>query len=129
MSAPESASLRLDKWLWFARLARTRARAAQLCAAGGVTIGGVTITKSHHALRRGDWVTIELGRQRRRLQVLSLGVRRGPATEARLLYEEPEPPERINHPEAHWTPLLAEEPDPVEPLAPAPSLGKDAGHD
>lgn len=128
MSAPESPSLRLDKWLWFARLARSRARAAQLCAAGCIAIGDVTIAKPHHALRCGDWVTIALGRQRRRLKVLSLGARRGPAAEARRLYEEPAPPERIDEPAARWTPLLAEEPDPAA-LAPAPSLGKDADHD
>jgi ribosome-associated heat shock protein Hsp15 len=110
MSAPESfagASLRLDKWLWFARFARTRSLAAKLCAGGLVTIGGLAAPKPSHAVRVGDTIIVQQGRMRRRVTVLALGERRGPPTEARLLYLESEPPVALREAErAEWTPLV-----------------------
>jgi ribosome-associated heat shock protein Hsp15 len=100
-------TLRLDKFLWFARLARTRSAAARLCAAGCVAIAGVPALKPHHPVRVGDWITIEQGRCRRRLRVVALGERRTGAAEARLLYHEPEPAELI--PREPWISLLEEE--------------------
>jgi len=76
---PSPATLRLDKWLWFARLARTRSLAARLCTEGRVTVGGRDGVKPHHAIRVGDVVTVELPHLRRRLIVRALGERRGPA--------------------------------------------------
>jgi ribosome-associated heat shock protein Hsp15 len=104
------ASLRLDKFLWFARLTRTRSAAARLCLAGAVTVGGAIVAKPHHPVRVGDAVTLIHGRARRRLIVTALGERRGPAVEARRLYDEPEPPIPLpaNDLEA-WSPLLDEE--------------------
>ena len=99
--------LRLDKFLWFARLARTRSAAARLCAAGCVAIAGVPALKPHHPVRIGDWITIEQGLWRRRLRVMALGERRTGAAEAPLLYHEPEPPQPI--PRAPWIALLEEE--------------------
>jgi ribosome-associated heat shock protein Hsp15 len=81
-------SLRLDKWLWFARLARTRSLAAKLCAAGCVAVGSHVAAKPHHPIRVGDAVTMEMPRLRRVLIVRALGERRGPAVEARRLYDE-----------------------------------------
>jgi ribosome-associated heat shock protein Hsp15 len=81
-------SLRLDKWLWFARLARTRSLAAKLCAAGCVAVGGHAAAKPHHPVRVGDAVTMEMPRLRRVLIVRALGERRRPAAEARRLYDE-----------------------------------------
>jgi ribosome-associated heat shock protein Hsp15 len=100
-------SLRLDKWLWFARLAKTRSLAAKLCSNGLVTIGGAAVAKPGHLVRLGDVVTVEHGRAVRRVTVLALGNRRGPPAEARLLYAEPEPPRaRRDIDRAAWLPLL-----------------------
>ena len=102
-------TVRIDKWLWFARLARTRSLAARLCAAGLVSVGGAPVLKPHHPVRIGDHVAVARGRVRRRLVVQALGARRGPAAEARLLYHEPEPPLPLERIDPAWTPLLDEE--------------------
>jgi len=103
---PETASLRLDKWLWFARLARTRSLAAKLCLDGKITVGGTAGAKPHHPVRIGDAIVCD-GPARRRLLVRALGERRGPAVEARRLYDEPEAPVRVAAPP--WTSLFDEE--------------------
>ncbi len=105
----DGTSVRIDKWLWFARMAKTRSLAARLCAAGFVTVGGAIVTKPHHPVRVGEAVTVVQGRQRRSLVIQNLGVRRGPPPEARLLYDEPAPPTRIAPRDSAWTPLLDEE--------------------
>jgi ribosome-associated heat shock protein Hsp15 len=104
-----SPTLRLDKWLWFARMAKTRSLAAQLCAAGCVTIGGRDGIKPHHPVRVGDCVTVDLPRERRQLVVRALGVRRGPPAEARLLYDEPVPPVQHEKAVSEWVSVFAEE--------------------
>ena len=104
-----AASLRIDKWLWFARMARTRSLATRLCAAGLVSVAGAPALKPHHPVHVGDRVTVAQGKMRRRLIVLALGERRGPAAEARLLYDEPEPPARIERTDPTWTTLFDEE--------------------
>lgn len=100
-------TLRLDKFLWFARLARTRSAAARLCAEGRVAIAGITAFKPHQPVRVGDWITVEQGRWWRRVRVTALGERRGGAPEARELYHEPEPPQPIAR--EPWIALLEEE--------------------
>jgi ribosome-associated heat shock protein Hsp15 len=100
-------TVRLDRWLWFARMARTRSLAARLCAAGLVTLGG-TAQKPHHPVRVGDRIAVAQGRARRELVVLALGERRGSAPEARRLYDEPMPPVPLAAPEEAWTTLFAE---------------------
>jgi ribosome-associated heat shock protein Hsp15 len=86
--APERAKTRLDQWLWFARLAKSRSLAARLCAAGAVRLNGATVTKPNQSLRVGDVVAVPQGGLQRAVRVLGLGLRRGPASEARTLYEE-----------------------------------------
>jgi ribosome-associated heat shock protein Hsp15 len=86
------ATLRLDKWLWFARFCKSRALATKLCAAGKIRIGGTLVQKAHHAVRPGDVLTFPLGPHIRVIRILSLGTRRGPAVEARTLYEDLAPP-------------------------------------
>jgi ribosome-associated heat shock protein Hsp15 len=99
--------VRLDKWLCFARLARTRSLAARLCAEGAVTVSGATVVKPGHLVRIGDPLTVRQGRYLRRVTILGLGVRRGPPTEARLLYEETLAPVALRAAErAAWEPLL-----------------------
>ena len=100
-------TLRLDKFLWFARLARTRSAAARLCVEGRVAVAGIAAFKPHQPVRVGDWITLEQGRWRRRLRVTALGERRGDATDARWLYDEPEPPQPIAR--EPWAALLEEE--------------------
>jgi ribosome-associated heat shock protein Hsp15 len=79
---------RLDKWLWFARFCKSRTLASKLCAAGKVRIGGELVHKAHYLVRPGDVLTFPQGPQIRVVRVVQLGARRGPATEARTLYED-----------------------------------------
>ena len=81
--------LRIDKWLWFARFCKSRSLAAAWCVGGEVTLNGAVVTKPAQLLRPGDVLVIPAGPRRRRMvRVLALGARRGPASEARILYEE-----------------------------------------
>jgi ribosome-associated heat shock protein Hsp15 len=89
----QGTSLRLDKWLWHARFARTRSLAAKLVSEARFRINGNPTEKAHHAVRPGDVLTFPLGRHIRVIKVLALGTRRGPAPEARTLYEDLEPPQ------------------------------------
>lgn len=103
------AGIRIDKWLWFARMAKTRSLAARFCEAGRISVGGTPVLKPHHRVRVGDRVSVTQGRARRGLVVMALGVRRGPAEEARRLYDEPAPPVPVASNDPPWTPLLDEE--------------------
>jgi ribosome-associated heat shock protein Hsp15 len=91
--APAAGRQRLDKWLWFARLVRTRTLAQKLAAAGRVRINRVRTDSPSHAIRIGDVLTVTLESGVRVLKVLDTGERRGPAPEARLLYDDLAPPE------------------------------------
>ena len=82
------AALRMDKWLWQARFFKTRALGAQICTAGRVRVDGIKINKAHFLVRPGHVLTFPQGRRIRVVRVLALGVRRGPAKEAVLLYED-----------------------------------------
>jgi ribosome-associated heat shock protein Hsp15 len=79
---------RLDKYLWFARVTKTRALAAKLVSGGQVRINAERVTSPSKAVAPGDVLTITLERAIRVLKVLQPGSRRGPYEEARLLYEE-----------------------------------------
>ena len=105
-AAPERVKTRLDQWLWFARFVKSRSLAARLCAAGAVTINGSTVTKPNQAVRVGDIVIVSQSGWRRTVRVCGLGVRRGPASEARLLYEEQAAPLRLSAVPSDWIPLL-----------------------
>lgn len=85
-------SLRLDKWLWFARFFKTRSLATAMCNAGRLRVGGNVINKAHHKIRPGDVLTFPQGRHIRVVKVLALAARRGPAREAQALYEDLNPP-------------------------------------
>jgi ribosome-associated heat shock protein Hsp15 len=79
--------LRLDKWLWAARFFRTRSLAQQAIDSGRVTLNDQRI-KPSHVLRISDLVSVRIGELAWRIQVKALSQRRGPASEARKLYEE-----------------------------------------
>jgi ribosome-associated heat shock protein Hsp15 len=87
-----AASLRLDKWLWYARFCKTRSLATKLCQSGQIRIAGSHVTKAHQPIRTGDVLTFPLGRAIRVVRILALGVRRGPVAEARRLYDDLTPP-------------------------------------
>lgn len=81
-------ALRLDKWLWHARFIRHRDLAEDLVAARRVRLNEQLVTKTHQLVRPGDVITLTDPRRLRVLRVQALGERRGPAAEARDLYEE-----------------------------------------
>ena len=105
----EAANRRLDQWLWFARLVKSRSLAARLVAEGCVALNGALAGKANRPVAIGDEIEFALGRCRRRVQVLDLGARRGPAREARLLYREIVPPARLPRVPPGWVPLLADD--------------------
>jgi ribosome-associated heat shock protein Hsp15 len=86
-------SVRLDKWLWAARVFKTRGVAAEACDGGKVDVNDQA-AKPAKALRPGDLVRVSLPQGRRRiLKVAALGERRGSATVARTMFEDLTPPE------------------------------------
>lgn len=84
----KDASLRLDKWLWFARFCKSRALAQRLIERGQVNLNGAVVEKIAAGVRPGDKLEITIGATRRRLVVKDVTDHRGPAPEARMLYEE-----------------------------------------
>lgn len=104
--AIETSTRRLDQWLWFARLAKSRSLAGRLCAAGAVTLNGIVVRKPNHLVRISDAITAPQGAYRRTVRILALGWRRGPAAEAQLLYEEIATPARLSELAPAWQPLL-----------------------
>ena len=86
--APAGERQRLDKWLWFARVVKTRALAAKLVTSGHVRLNSVRAAGPDKPVRPGDVLTIALERQVRVLKVVAPGERRGPYEEARHLYED-----------------------------------------
>lgn len=81
-------AIRLDKWLFQARLFKTRGLAAARIEGGGVRLNGRPCRKAGHVLRIGDQLTLPAHGRVMELRVLALGDRRGPASEARLLYQD-----------------------------------------
>lgn len=84
--------LRLDKWLWFARVVKSRTLAAGLVEGGKVRLNRERTTKPSQTVRVGDVLTIAVGPRIRVLEVVAIGSRRGPATEAQALYVDRSPP-------------------------------------
>ncbi|HQT72681.1 MAG: heat-shock protein [Acidiphilium sp. 37-67-22] len=93
MSPPEPAGgedaawQRLDKFLFLARFVKTRGVAVRLVAAGGVRINRQVTEKPHAKLRPGDVLTLSLSQGVHVVRVVTFAARRGPAAEARRLYE------------------------------------------
>ena len=97
---------RIDKWLWHARVVRTRTAAAALADSGHVRVNGQRIDAASRAVKAGDVVTVALDRAVRVLKVLGFAERRGDADAARVLVED-------------LTPALDQ---PREPVSPAPAV-------
>jgi len=86
--APHAAGTqRIDKWLWFARILKSRTMAAQLVTEGKVRVNRVKATKPSQTVRVGDVLTVSLRGRIDILRVLAPGERRGPPEEASRLYE------------------------------------------
>ena len=81
--------MRLDKWLWAARFFKTRSLAQQAVAGGRVQLNGDR-TKPAHMVKAGDMVVVRVGDWRWEVKVKALSDKRGPAEEARKLYDETE---------------------------------------
>ena len=84
--AAESGRQRIDKWLWHARMVRTRSDAAALTESGHVRVNGARVRAPSHPLRVGDVVTVALDRSVKLLRVEGFCERRSDAERARMLY-------------------------------------------
>ena len=84
---PPDDRIRVDKWLWAARLLKTRALAADAVKAGRVKVNGVA-AKPSKEVGPGDRLELRTGPVRMDVLVHSVAPRRGPASEAAKLYEE-----------------------------------------
>lgn len=83
--------MRVDKWLWAARFFKTRSLAAQACAGGKVDVNGEA-AKPARLVRPGDLVRVTLPDGRRLARVRALSAQRGPAAQARALWDDLTPP-------------------------------------
>lgn len=91
-AAGEPGGQRLDKWLWFARVLKSRTLAATAVTEGRVRVNRVKVTKPAQIVKPGDVLTIALREKVLVLRLCLPGQRRGPPPEARLLYEDLTPP-------------------------------------
>ena len=83
---------KFDKWLWFARVVKSRTLAAGLVEGGKVRVNRERTTKPSQNVRVGDVLTVAVGPRIRILEVAAIGTRRGPAAEAQALYVDRSPP-------------------------------------
>jgi len=79
---------RIDQWLWFARIVKSRTLAQDLITRGKVRLNRSRVEKTSQSVKSGDVLTLSLGPKVRIVQVVTHGVRRGPAPEATRLYLE-----------------------------------------
>lgn len=124
-ASAEVSGRRLDQWLWFARLVKSRSRAARLCTTGAVKVNQVTLKKADQLVRIGDTIVVPQGIFRRTVRVLGLGARRGRAAEAQLLYDEVDAPVRLGDLNRVWQPLLMGEDDPQDDISSSPCNNSD----
>jgi ribosome-associated heat shock protein Hsp15 len=98
---------RIDKWLWHARVLRTRSAAAELVTSGHVRLNSERVTASSRLVRADDVITIALDRQVRILKVTGFAERRGDAEAGRALYDDLTP---LPSPAAELPGIAAREP-------------------
>lgn len=84
-------SQRIDKWLFFARVVKSRSLGAKLAQSGRVRRNGQKLEQASDSVRSGDTLTITMERRILVYRVLLSGTRRGPAEEAQMLYEDMSP--------------------------------------
>ena len=88
MTVKSNETIRIDKWLWFARFFKNRALSARIISQGKVRLNGKRISKPSTTLKKGDALTFSQGNILRLVKVVELGKRRGPFREAVSLYDE-----------------------------------------
>jgi len=86
--------IRVDKWLWHARFFKSRTLAAKLAGSGKLRINREVLRKPGAAVKSGDVLTFPKGTDIRVIEILALGERRGPVSEAQGLYKDLCPPQR-----------------------------------
>ena len=92
----QNEKLRVDKWLWHARFFKTRTLAAKVVTGGHLRVNSRKAEKSSTCVVAGDVLTFAQERRIRVIKVIALGTRRGPASEAQLLYEDLSPPQEYD---------------------------------
>lgn len=96
---PDAAQkLRLDKWLWQARFFKSRSLAAELIEAGSVRVNGTRVSRPGRDIMAGDVLTFPQGARIRVIRITALGLRRGPAPEAQMLFLDLEPDASVPDP-------------------------------
>ena len=88
MTITTAGKQRLDKWIWFARVVKTRALAAKLVSEGHVRVNAQRVDAAAKPVGPGDVLTIALDSRILVLRIVAAGTRRGPFSEARLLFED-----------------------------------------
>jgi ribosome-associated heat shock protein Hsp15 len=88
MNEASQARQRIDKWLWFARIVKSRTLAAKLVSEGHIRVNATRIETPAKSVGPGDVLTIALEREVKVLRILANSDRRGPYSEARLLYDD-----------------------------------------
>jgi len=101
------ATIRVDKWLWYARFFKTRGLATKCVAGGQLRVNGDRVSKPSFAVGAGDTLTFPQARQIRVVRICAPGNRRGPAPEAQALYDD-----------------LTPDPDPAEKSVPVRRSGR-----
>ncbi|SFJ78112.1 ribosome-associated heat shock protein Hsp15 [Sphingomonas sp. NFR04] len=81
-------AMRLDRYLWYARIVKTRSAAQALCEKGLLRIDGRRVERSAASVRVGSILAFPIQGKVRVLRVEALPIRRGPPGEARLCYED-----------------------------------------
>jgi len=84
--------MRLDKFLWFVRITKTRALAQEVAAAGHMRIDGRVIDRAHSSVRVGNVLSFPLHGRVRIIRIEALPERRGPPPEAQACYTDLSPP-------------------------------------
>ncbi len=79
---------RIDKWLWHARVVRTRGAAASLADSGYVRVNGQRVRAASRVVHTGDVITVALTQTVRVLKVRGFAERRGPGGSGATLYED-----------------------------------------
>ncbi len=81
-------ALRIDKYLWFTHLAKSRSLAQKIAEDGHIRLNGRRIERAHAPVRPGDLITIPYATGVRVVRVIHLPIRRGPAAEAEACFED-----------------------------------------
>lgn len=87
-AAENGTTIRVDRWLWFARFFKSRNIAAKIVQGRKVRLNSIIVTKASQNVKAGDILTFHQAKDIRVIKILNVGTRRGPAPEAQILYED-----------------------------------------